>query len=334
MSTGHSHTGSTGGKLRTAFFLSFVILGVEIAGGIFSHSLALLSDAGHVLTDLVALGLAWSATVQSQRPADARKTYGYHRTGILAALLNALTLILIVGFIAFEALHRFHEPPTVAPTLMFVSAAVGIIVNLYIGLGLRESGKGNVNVRAAMLHVFGDVAASVGVVIAALAIALTKWYPADAVISLAIATLIAKGAWDLMRETIDILMESTPKDVNIAQLVRDIVRVPGVRDVHDLHVWSIAGGVKSLSAHLQVEGDRVLSQCDALLLTINEILNARYGIGHTTIQFECANCSPNHRDLYCSISSDAPNTDHEHHRHETSGDGLDVAKGRERTTSR
>jgi len=143
-------------------FLSFA---VELAGGLVSHSLALLCDAGHVLTDLFALGLAWFATVQARRPADASKTYGYHRTGILTALVNALTLILIVGVIGYEAIRRLQEPTTVTPTLMFVSAAVGIAINLYIGLGQRSGSDGNVNVRAAMLHVFGDVAASVGVVI-------------------------------------------------------------------------------------------------------------------------------------------------------------------------
>lgn len=195
MSAGHNHALESGGKLRTAFFLSFTILAVELLGGLISHSLALLSDAGHVLTDLVALGLAWFATAQAQRPADASKTYGYHRTGILVALVNALTLILIVGVIAYEASRRLQEPPTVTPTLIFVSSAVGIAINLYVGLGLRGSSNGNVNVRAAMLHVFGDVAASVGVIIAGVAILLTRWYPADAVISLAIAVLIAKGAW-------------------------------------------------------------------------------------------------------------------------------------------
>jgi len=193
MSPGHDQPSASGGKLRTAFFLSFAILAVELAGGLVSHSLALLSDAGHVLTDLFALGLAWFATVQAQRPADASKTYGYHRTGILTALVNALTLILIAGVIAYEAIRRLQAPPTVTPTFMFVSAAIGAAINLYIGLGLRSSSDGNVNVRAAMLHVFGDVAASVGVIIAGIVILLTHWYPADAVISLAIAALIAKA---------------------------------------------------------------------------------------------------------------------------------------------
>lgn len=201
---------------------------------------------------------AWTRLVRNGSGATARQTQikrnGYHRTGILAALLNALTLILIVGFIVYEAIGRLHESPTVTPTLMFVSAGAGIAPNLYVGVGLRGSSERNVNVRAAMLHVFGDVAASIGVIVAGITILLTRWYAADAVISLAIAVLIAKGAWDLMRETIDILMESAPKEINIAQLVRDLVRVPGVSDVHDLHVWSIAGGMNALSAHLAPHG--------------------------------------------------------------------------------
>ncbi len=315
MSAGHDHPSSAGGKLRTAFVLSFVILGSELAGGLLSHSLALLADAGHVLTDVVALGLAWFATVQAQRPADARKTYGYHRTGILAALLNALALVLIVVFIGYEAIRRIHDPPAVAPTLMFVSATIGIAINLFIGLGLRDSSETNLNVRAAMLHVFGDVAASVGVIVAGLAISLARWYAADAVISLAIAVLVAKSAWDVMRETIDILMESTPKDVDMARLVDDIACVPGVSDIHDLHVWSIAGGMRSLSAHLRIEGDLVLSECDALLEAINAVLAVRYRIAHTTIQFECANCDPHRNDLYCAVSVDRPRDREPRHEH-------------------
>src|SRR5215471_3579416 len=242
MATEHEHSHSLAGtKLRTAFALTALILVVELVGGLLSHSLALLSDAGHVLTDIVALGLAWFATVQATRPANARKTFGYHRTGILAALANAITLILIVVAIGYEAIQRFQHPETVTPWLMFVSAAVGIGVNLYIGLGLQQEGGENLNVRAAMLHVFGDVGASVGVVVGGVIILLTGWYPADPLISLLIAVLIARGAWKVLHETVDILMEATPKDLNVAQLVRDVIRVPGVVDVHDLHIWSIAG---------------------------------------------------------------------------------------------
>jgi cobalt-zinc-cadmium efflux system protein len=291
---------------------------VEATAGIFAHSLALLSDAGHVLTDIFALGLAWFATVQAERPADARNTYGYHRTGILAALANAVTLIVIVLVIAYEAVRRFQDPQAVTPWLMFVSASVGIAINLYIGVGLRKESGDNVNVRAAMLHVFGDVGASAAVIVAGIIITLTGWYPADPLLSLAIAALIARGAWSILRETVDILMEATPRDLNVTQLVHDLVRVPDVEDVHDLHVWSIAGGMRVLSAHVQVSGDCHLSACDALQARLNTLLQQRYQIGHTTLQFECAACDPN--PLYCALngSGDAEHS-HQHPGH-THGD--------------
>jgi cobalt-zinc-cadmium efflux system protein len=332
----------TGRRLRMAFFLTAMILIVELAGGVISHSLALLSDAGHVLTDIVALGLAWFATVQAERPANERKTYGYHRIGILAALANAVTLILIVLAIAYEAYRRLQQPPAVTPTLMFVAAAVGIAVNLYIAVGFRKEGRENLNVRAALLHVLGDVGASVGVIIGGLVIVLTRWYPADPIISLGIAVLIA---WRILRETVDILMEATPKGLNVAQLVRDVVRVPGVADVHDLHVWSIAGGMNALSAHVQVEGDQPLSTCDELLGTLNGILANRYKITHTTIQFEYAGCNPHSGDvLYCQGHNGAAHGTHDHedhdhsaHGHEHTSAGLDVsaaAPGDERGAAR
>jgi cobalt-zinc-cadmium efflux system protein len=298
----------TRGTLRTAAALTALILAVELAGGLLAHSLALLADAGHVLTDVVALGLAWFATVQAERPADARNTYGYHRTGILAALANAVTLIVIVLAIAYEAIGRLHHPEQVTPWLMFLSAAVGIAINLYIVAGLQTGHGENLNVRAAMLHAMGDIGASVGVIIGGAIILATGWYPADPLISLFIAVLIARGAWGVLRETVDILMEATPRELNVAQMVRDMVRQPGVLDVHDLHVWSIAGGMRALSAHVQVS-DRPLSACGDVLLGLNQLLQERYRIGHSTLQLECRGCDPNH--LYCTLDPDG-GTGHAH----------------------
>jgi len=339
MAAGHDHAhGMVGRKLRTAFLLTAVILAVELAGGIVSHSLALLSDAGHVLTDIFALGLAWFATAQAERPANAQNTYGYHRTGILAALANAVTLILIVLVIAYEAVQRFQHPEEVTPWVMFVSAAVGIAVNVYITFGLRQESGDNVNVRAAILHAMGDIGASVGVIVGGLIILLTRWYPADPLISLFIAVLIATGAWSILRETVDILMEATPKQLNVAQLVRDMIGQPGVRDVHDLHVWSITGGMAALSAHVQV-ADRPLSACDDILGGLNQLLQTKYKIGHSTLQFECEGCDPNH--LYCSMNPEGgeehahahgDHAGHTHgegdrsHSHHPSADGLDVRR--------
>lgn len=299
-SQSHSHA-SPKVALGTAFALTAIVLLVEVVGGFASHSLALLSDAGHVLTDIVALGLAWFAAVQAERPSDDRRTYGYHRVGILAALANAITLIVIVGAIAFEAAHRLRQPETVTPWIMFASASVGVAVNLFIGLRLRHQGQHNINVRAAMLHVFGDVGASVAVLVGGVIIALTGWYLADPIISLAIALLIAWGAWGVLRETIAILMESTPRDVDVTHLLRDLGKIPGVSGVHDLHVWSIAGGMRALSAHVQVV-DRPLSACDTLREKINTLLRNNYHIGHTTLQFECRGCDRcDGSNLYCQL---------------------------------
>ena len=204
-----------GRTLRTAFALTLGILAVELVGGIVSHSLALLSDAGHVFTDVIALGLAWFAAGQTERPANARKTFGYHRTGVLAALANAVTLIIVVGVIAVEAVLRLRHPEAVTPWVMFVSAGVGIAANLYIAFGLRREGGENLNARAALLHVVGDIGASAAVILSALVILLTGWYPADAILSLVIAALIARSAWGVLRETLDILMEATPRGLDV-----------------------------------------------------------------------------------------------------------------------
>ncbi len=326
---GHDHAhGLTGRTLRTAFVLTLVILAVELAGGLLSHSLALLSDAGHVLTDIFALGLAWFAAAQAGRPADARNTYGYHRIGILTALVNAVTLILVVMWIAYEAVGRFQHPQEVTPWLMFVSAAVGIAVNLYIAVGLQKGGAENLNARAALLHVLGDIGASAGVIVGGVVILLTRWSPVDPLISLGIAVLIARGTWSVLRETVDILMEATPKDVNVAGLVRDMLRAPSVVDVHDLHVWSIAGGMRALSAHVQV-GDRPLSACGPVLDDLRGLLRDKYRIAHSTIQFECADCA-GARELYCGdLTTTAAHSHahdgHAHDDHAHTPDGLDVA---------
>jgi cobalt-zinc-cadmium efflux system protein len=299
---GHRHRHvSPRRALGIAFALTALVLLVEVVGGFASRSLALLSDAGHVLTDIVALGLAWFAAAQAERPSDDRRTYGYHRVGILAALANAVTLILIVIAIAIEAIHRLQQPEQVTPWIMFVAALVGVAVNLFIGFGLRREGGNSLNMRAAMLHVFGDVGASTAVIVGGIIIALTGWYPADPLISLAIAVLIAWGAWRVLRETVAILMESAPPDVDVTRLLRDLGKIPGVSGVHDLHVWSIAGGMRALSAHVQVV-DRPLSACDTLRERINTLLRKDYSIGHTTLQFECRNCERCDGDnLYCQF---------------------------------
>lgn len=304
----HTHAHHTHGMakrtLRLAFFLTMIILVAELTGGLFANSLALLSDAGHVVTDIFALGLAWFATAQAERPANAHKTFGYHRVGILAALVNAITLILIAIAIIWEAVLRFQHPEPIQPLVMFIAAGIGIAVNLFIGFGLHKESD-NLNVRAATLHVFGDVGASVGVIIAALVILLTGWTIADPILSIGIAVLIAIGAWRILRETSNILLESVPAAISLPTLVRDMRAIKGVRDVHDLHVWSITNEMYALSCHALIY-DVPTSKSSAMLQSLNTMLADKYHIGHTTIQFECdgqkGSCCEM-RGLYCSMEA-------------------------------
>jgi len=313
---GHNHAhGMAEQSLRLAFFLTMLILIAELVGGFVANSLALLSDAGHVVTDIFALGLAWFAVVQAERPSNARKTFGYHRVGILAALANSVTLILIAVVIVWEAVQRFQHPEPVQPLIMFLSAGIGIVINLYIGFGLRKEGD-NLNVRAAMLHVFGDVGASAGVIIAGIIILLTHQTIADPLLSIGIAVLIAIGAWRILRETTDILLEAVPRELSMSDLVRDMLKIEGVQDVHDLHVWCITSSMYALSCHAMVD-DVPQSKSSIILQSMNKMLNERYHIGHATIQFEC---NP-HQEQYCSVdglycrmdaSEDAHNHSHTH----------------------
>ena len=282
------HLSQTGARLRLGLALTLAVLLIEFAGGLFSHSLALLSDAGHVLTDVFALGLAWFAVEQSKRPADQRRTYGYQRVSILAALLNAITLIVIVLAIAIEAVRRLMDPAPVQGGLVIATALVAIAINAFVILTLRGD-RDNLNLRAAMLHVTGDVAASVGVVIAGAVILLTGWLPIDPLLSLAIAALIAYGAWGIVRETVNLLLEGTPREVDLAAVRTEITGTTLVTDVHDLHVWALSSDEMALSCHIVID-DTSLGNAEHVVRDLESKLCDRFAIGHTTIQVE--SCHP------------------------------------------
>jgi cobalt-zinc-cadmium efflux system protein len=331
----HEHTHRMArNSLRLAFFLTVIILIAELVGGLVANSLALLSDAGHVVTDIFALGLAWFATVQAERPANARKTFGYHRVGILAALVNAVTLIVIAFAILLEAIQRFQHPEPVQPLIMFLAAGIGIVVNLFIGFGLLKQGE-SLNVRAAMLHVFGDVGASVGVIIAGIIILLTGWTVVDPLLSVGIAALITVGAWRILRETADILLEAVPKGLSMPDLVKDMRGVEGIQDVHDLHVWSITSNMYALSCHALIDNLR-LSDSSSILHSLNTMLSEKYHIGHVTVQFECephqeAYCAVN--GLYCHLET-AEHGNHNHaDQHERSFTNLKRVAAKQKGTS-
>lgn len=285
-SHGHSHTHGMARKtLRLAFFLTLIILVAGLTGGILANSLALLSDAGHIVTDLFALGMAWFAAAQAERPSDERRTFGYHRVGILVAFLNAVLLIGIAIFICYEAVQRVQHPEVVQPLIMFVSAGIAIGVNLFIAFGLQKE-EHNLNMRAASLHVIGDIGASIGVVVAGIIILLTGWTIVDPILSVGIAVLVAFSAWRLLRETMEILLESTPRSICMTDLVKDMQHVEGVKDVHDLHVWSITSDMNALSCHVMID-NLPPTASSPILNSLTGLLKERYQIGHTTIQFEC-----------------------------------------------
>jgi len=282
-----------GTRLRFALGLTLVILVVELAGGLLSHSLALLSDAGHVLTDVFALGLAWFAIEQSKRPADQRRSYGYQRVGILAALLNAVALIVIVLAIGFEAVRRLMAPEPVHGGTVIATALVAIAINVFVLLTLRAE-VNNLNLRAALLHVTGDVAASAAVVIAGGVILLTGWLYIDPLLSLAIAALIAYGAWGIVRETVNLLMEGTPPDINMAEVSSEISGTDLVTGVHDLHVWALSSEDVALSCHIVI-ADTSLGDAEHVVRDLEGRLCSQFAIGHTTIQVEsCHPCGEIH----------------------------------------
>jgi cobalt-zinc-cadmium efflux system protein len=282
------HVSERGATLKRALALTCLILAVEFAGGLLSHSLALLSDAGHVLTDVFALGLAWFAVEQAKRPADQRRSYGYHRVSILAALVNAVTLIVIVIAIAYEAVRRLMHPEPVAGAVVIVTALVGIAINAYVAFGLRGDRK-SLNIRAALLHVTGDIGASVGVVVAGTVILLTGWLYIDPLLSLGIAVLIAFGAWRIVRETVNLLLEGTPRDIDLAAIATEIDGTKLVTSTHDLHVWALSSDEMALSCHVVIE-DCELRDAEHVVRDLENRLCSRFDIGHTTIQVE--SCHP------------------------------------------
>lgn len=286
---GHEHGPERGAAfLGTAFWIAVLILAAEVAGGLLSHSLALLSDAGHMCTDVLALGLSWIAMRLSVRRATSVLTYGYQRAGILAALFNAVTLIAVSAAIVVEAIHRLAQPVAVTPWIMWVTAALGLFGNLYLGFG-PGGGPGHaahdLNVRGALLHVFGDAAASAGVLIAGVLIAVTGKFFWDPILSIGIALLIALGAWRLLRESVQVLMEAIPGDLDIARVQDCIAEDPEVLSCHHVHVWSLDGRHRMLSGHVAV-GDRLLSDTRGFVARIGQRLEQEFRITHITLQLE------------------------------------------------
>jgi len=262
---------------------------VEFAGGFLTNSLALLSDAGHMLSDVAALGLSLFAMRLAQLPPTANKTFGYHRVEILAALVNALLLWVIVALIFREAFHRFVTPSPVKGIGMIAVAAVGLGVNLVSLFVLNRSQGESLNVRAAFVHVLGDALGSVGAVLAGLLILVRNWYLADPLVSIGIGLLILYSSWEIIPDSVDILMQGTPRGMRLEEVEQCLLGIAGVRQVHDLHIWTLTSGWYHLSVHLVICGE---NEPHAIIDAAQTCLRDRFGIAHTTVQVdrevECA----------------------------------------------
>lgn len=270
-------------RLKWALIISAVYFFAELIAGFLTNSLALLSDAGHMLSDIGALGLSLFAFQVAKRPATHNSTYGYHRVEILAALFNGLTLWLIVGVIFTSAFHRMFNPPVVESSGMIVVAVFGLLVNMVAAMILHAGHHHNLNMRGAFLHVMSDAVGSVGAIAAGAIMLATGWYLADPLISIFIGGLILYSSWSLIKDSLSVLMQSVPKGIRLDEVRATIEGVEGVNKVHDLHVWAVTSDIYTLSAHAVVENGGDFHQ---VLNGIAEILKARFNIEHTTIQLE------------------------------------------------
>ncbi len=303
----HQHHHGTGKILQwsSAVTVGFVV--IETIAGIRAGSLALISDAGHNFTDALALVLAAVAYYLQSKPADDVKTFGYHRAGVLAAFINAVTLVVIAGFIFYEAWRRFLHPVPIETNIMLVVALLALGMNGAIMWGLHKDKDHDLNVRAAFVHMMGDAVSSVGIIAGAVLIRFTGWQQIDPVLSVLIGLLIIWTAWDIIQESLNVLLEGLPRGMELPAVTGAMRGVEGVIDVHDLHIWSLGSQAHALSCHILID-DMPPSASDSILRRLNDVL-CGFGIRHTTIQFEHAKCALS--DSRCSIA--VQETHHHHH---------------------
>jgi cobalt-zinc-cadmium efflux system protein len=277
-------------RILFAMVLTGTFMVVEVIGGLLSGSLALLADAGHMLTDTMSLALAWAAFLVSERPADHRRSFGYHRFQILAAFVNGITLLLIVGWILFEAARRMLAPVPVEGETMLVIAILGLVVNVIAFAALHSGDQENLNLRGAALHVLGDLLGSLVAIIAAVVIIYTGWTPIDPMLSIVVAALILRSAWDLVKRSAHILLEGSPDWLDVEELQADLIgSIPGLEGLHHVHVWSLTPQRLLLTMHAEItEGD---GHQERILREIKAALRERYRIDHSTIQVDIRGCA-------------------------------------------
>lgn len=291
----HGHFDQAPRTLIRSMAITLIFMAVEAVGGVFANSLALLSDAGHMLTDVGALLLSLFALWVARRPKTAAMSFGYHRAEILGALASGLLIWLLSGIFIYEAILRLRHPQEIEGKLVFVIATIGLIANLISMKILHSQKDANINLRAAYLHLLTDSLGSIGAIVAGLTLWLTGWNPIDPIISIFFAALMLWSSWSLVKEAVEVLMESAPSSLDPQQVLKDLQSIAGVKEVHDLHIWSVSSKRLALSAHIITE------QTSTLITLANELLEKQYGIIHTTIQVEhpdhfissrCYDCSP------------------------------------------
>jgi len=286
----HEHDDhKTQGRFVLAMALTSFTMVAQVVAGLWTGSLALLSDSAHVFLDLLALGMSYVALRLAAQPADDRHTYGFHRLQVLAALVNGATLLLVTFEIFREAWQRLRHPAPVLVGPMLVVAVIGLVANLLVAFVLGGHDHENLNVHSAFLHVLGDALSSVGVIVAGAIMAVTGWTLADPLASVLIGLVILAGSGRVLRGAVHILVEGVPEGLTVSKVGEVMGKVPGVAEVHDLHVWTVGPGYVALSAHVVLD-DQALSQAQAVMDGLKESLRQSFGIEHTTVQFECGNC--------------------------------------------
>ena len=286
----HHHGPSSGPVLAWSLIATTAFVLIEIFFGLRAHSLALISDAGHNATDALALVLAWFAVYLQGKPADESRTFGYHRAGVLAAFVNALALILLSAWMLYESWLRLFHPVVPDDQVMMWVAIGGIALNGGIMLGLYRASADDINIRGAFLHMLGDLVGAVGIVVGSLVMRATGWTAIDPLLSILISVLIVWTAWDITRESLNILLEGLPRGLKLSEVVQAVRNVDGVLDVHDLHIWSLGSQSHALSCHVLID-DMPPSQSDRILQDVNGLLGSRFHIHHTTVQFEHVSCA-------------------------------------------
>ena len=301
---GHAHT--QGAALYFSLIATVLFVVIESAAGYVAHSLALISDAGHNFCDALSIGLSLYAIWIAKKPANSRNTFGYHRVAILTALLNSAALAVISIGIVVQAVKTFAHPTAINSGLMLITATIALVVNGGIVWALHGGASRSINIRATYLHIAADVISSILVLVVAFVIKRTGLTILDPIVSLAIAAIIFTSCWKIVREATDILLESSPRGLDVQEMVGSILQLPHVEAVHDLHVWSVSDGLNFLSCHIEVADTRTMAECAEITHAVNKILGTRYGIAHSTVQMEMAGAcvSDDEADpLYCGGTS-------------------------------